>query len=548
MFILKKLFSYRGKSGDNVSDKPFMAHLEDLRDAIVKIVITLLVSTLLCYVFKDTLMEVLRRPIEKVWYDSVKEKLPDTITPETWEKAKLAANHTANLSPEQRTYFFSQFDDSEFRFVAQCASYYRIALIHKDKEKRLAFINDLPEVDTKLKETLAQLIEKHPSASLNSRGDVVAMRSLNPTETFMLSIKLSVFAGIIISFPLLLYFILQFVLPGLKEKERKALWPAMAIGFGLFLGGVFFCYFSVLPKTLDFFFNFSNELGVQNEWQIGAYIGFATQFTLIFGLAFELPVVVMTLVKIGLLSYATMRNTRSYAIITIFVVAAIITPTGDALTLFMLAGPMYLLYEICIWLAFFSNKKDLAKEAEDAAKMKEYHERIANDPQPEESEESEESDYDPDDYHHGDDDYDSEYHDHEEYHKHDYGDEDNAEDSHLQHNDPNAFDPPTEPRIAAVPGLLSLHEDDDDEVEPAKPEDCDPDEGEELDDGVVEDHSEPESTEESDEDNFDFPDEDPNIDFNPGASFVDPEPEEETEEENSEDSDKKDKGNDNKNK
>jgi len=195
------------------------------------------------------------------------------------------------------------------------------------------------------------LDQKEPSAVVNAKGDVVYMRSLRPTETFMLAIKLSVFAGIIISFPLLLYFILQFVLPGLKEHERKALWPSLIVGFGLFLLGVFFCYFVVLPKALDFFYTYSGGLDVENEWRIGDYITFTTQFTLIFGLAFELPVVVMTLVKIGLLSYQTMNNTRAYAVLTIFVVGAVITPTGDALTLSLLAAPMCLLYEMCIWLA-----------------------------------------------------------------------------------------------------------------------------------------------------------------------------------------------------
>jgi sec-independent protein translocase protein TatC len=80
----------------------------------------------------------------------------------------------------------------------------------------------------------------------------------------------------------------------------------------------------------------------------------------------------MTLVKIGLLSYQTMSNTRSYAVLTIFVVGAIITPTGDALTLSLLAVPMCLLYEICIWLAYFNRKKELAAEALEEAEVKEY--------------------------------------------------------------------------------------------------------------------------------------------------------------------------------
>jgi hypothetical protein len=170
-------------------------------------------------------------------------------------------------------------------------------------------------------------------------------------------------------------------------------------------------------------------MGVENEWRIGDYITFTTQFTLIFGHAFELPVVVMTLVKIGLLSYQTMSNTRSYAVLTIFIVGAIITPTGDALTLSLLAIPMCLLYEICIWLAYFNRKKELAAEAEEDADIKEYmdHQNESNTdgstpvpvPVPGRISTDEEADHDA--YH---DDH-ADYHDHQHdgYHDHDHDEE-----------------------------------------------------------------------------------------------------------------------------
>jgi hypothetical protein len=139
----------------------------------------------------------------------------------------------------------------------------------------------------------------------------------------------------------------------------------MAIGFALFLVGVCFAYFVVLPKTLVFFHNFTDSMGIVNEWRIGYYISFATQFTLLFGLSFELPVVVMTLVKIGILNWEMMRHTRGYATLAIFVVAAVITPTPDAFTLCLLAIPMVLLYEICIWLAWWEYKKHPPEPASD---------------------------------------------------------------------------------------------------------------------------------------------------------------------------------------
>jgi sec-independent protein translocase protein TatC len=192
------------------------------------------------------------------------------------------------------------------------------------------------------------------------------MSALKPTEGFMLSMKLSFVAGIVLSFPLLLLFILQFVLPGLHSHEKKVLWPSMAVGFGLFLTGSAFAYYLVLPRALLFFAQWSGDMGISNDWRIGEYISFATQFTLLFGLSFELPVVVMVFVKLGLLSYETMSKTRSYAIVAIFVAAAVLTPTPDMLTMTLMAAPMIILYEICIWLAYFDRKKNRVREEEEA--------------------------------------------------------------------------------------------------------------------------------------------------------------------------------------
>lgn len=179
-----------------------------------------------------------------------------------------------------------------------------------------------------------------------------------PQEGFMASVNVSLIAAVILSFPLLLFFLLQFILPGLKDTEKKVLFPALGVGFGLFLTGVTFSYFQVLPRALDFFLVWNFDHGFDNTWMLGDYITFATRFILIFGISFELPVVVMALVKLDFLSYKLMKTTRKHAIIAIAIFSAVITPTQDVLTLLLLAGPLYILYEICIWLAYFIEKKD----------------------------------------------------------------------------------------------------------------------------------------------------------------------------------------------
>jgi len=201
MFILKKLFKLRDSADrNNDIEKPFLEHLEDLRDVVFKVVITLLIATILCYMFRGTLMDVLRRPIEQVWTETQEHKLPSTISPDLWEQAKKAADVTRTFTPKQQNAFYEQFEDEKLRYYAKIATYYRAALLIEDSKKRLAFINEFPETDQETKKLLLDLLDKEPSAAVNAKGDVVYMRSLRPTETFMLAIKLSLFAGVIISF------------------------------------------------------------------------------------------------------------------------------------------------------------------------------------------------------------------------------------------------------------------------------------------------------------------------------------------------------------
>jgi sec-independent protein translocase protein TatC len=181
---------------------------------------------------------------------------------------------------------------------------------------------------------------------------VGALRALGITDSIMISFHLAFYAGIVISFPLLLYFIAEFVLPALTAIEKRFLFPAILVSFGLFLLGVLVCYFWLLPKTILFFFRDTQSLGWTPAWTVQQYYSFVTRFVLAFGLTFELPVVVLALVRFGLITHRFMARTRPYAIVLIFVVATIITPTPDVLTLIAMSLPMCLLYESCIWIAW----------------------------------------------------------------------------------------------------------------------------------------------------------------------------------------------------
>ncbi len=381
MFLLKKIFQLRDHANSD-AEKPFLEHLEDLRVTITKIVVTLVISMTVCFSFQDKLMNVLRRPIERVWYLHQQTLLPDKdkvarpLTVEDWQAAKQLERAAAPLESAEKEHLYRMVGDDSLVFHSKAVSYLRSALCLQEA-KREGYIAGLP-IDDEMKKEVKALLETkaNPEPQVASSS----LSSLRPTETFMLSMSLSFFAGIVVAFPLLLYFILQFILPGLHGHEKRVLWPALAIGFGLFLGGVLFAYFLVLPRALVFFFEWGNDMGISNDWRIGEYISFATQFTLLFGASFELPVVVMVLVKLGLLGYETMKKTRGYAIVAIFVIAAVLTPTPDIFTQCLMACPMILLYEGCIWLAWWDGKKQAKKEAaeaeEEAARARERMTRL----------------------------------------------------------------------------------------------------------------------------------------------------------------------------
>jgi len=374
MFLLKKVFQLRDKANPD-AEKPFLEHLEDLRIMVTRIVITLLITTLGCFSYRDELMEILREPIGKVWEIHSTNKLPKEgpINADTWEKAKEGTEALAHLPQNLQPAYLDQLSAQERELVA-VASCYRAA-ITLPAEKQGTFIQAQAGLSAEQKSMLNQLIELKPDAIAGTRDRFKFMTSLNPSEAFMLSMKLAFFAGIVVAFPLLLLFILQFIMPGLHQHEKKAIYPALAVGFGLFLCGVLFSYLWVLPSVLEFFYSYGESMGIANEWRIGYYLSFATQFTLIFGVCFELPVVVWVLVKIGLLNYEIMSRTRGYAIVAIVIIAAVITPTPDGFTLCLLAVPMIVLYEISIWIAWYDAR--IKKKAE-AMEEKERLERIVN--------------------------------------------------------------------------------------------------------------------------------------------------------------------------
>jgi len=359
-------------------EKPFLEHLEDLRKTITRIVITLGIMIILCFVFHKKFFELAEKPVHDAGLMEPRERhLPEALADldsaeqqAAWWRIHGTARGLADLEGKQREIFLqhSAPDDFTRRFAWAMLFYHASdALPEAQREAYLkSAIAEMPEADrAAVTEYAAQLKEAKTSPALEKPQNIVEIEALAPAEPFMLAMKLSLFAGIVVSFPLLLYFLLEFILPGLTQRERKLMFPALSIGFGLFLLGVLFAYFFVIPRALAFFDEFGADLGIKSSWRIGQYISFVVSFTLIFGVSFELPVVVMVMVKLGLLTSAVMRKTRAWAVVIMVVASAILTPTGDALTMSLLAAPMIIMYEACIWLAWLHERKERRLEEEE---------------------------------------------------------------------------------------------------------------------------------------------------------------------------------------
>ncbi len=180
-------------------------------------------------------------------------------------------------------------------------------------------------------------------------------------ELFFTYLKLSFLGGLFLGFPVILWEIWKFTVPALYENERKMVAPFLFFTPFLFYTGGVFTYFVVMPLVTEFFFQFQTETVVALP-SVKNYLAFFSKMVFAFGLAFEMPVIILILVKAGVVKLETLQKSRRYAIVAIFILAAILTPP-DPMSQIMLALPMLFLYEGALLLA--KNLKPIEATAEE---------------------------------------------------------------------------------------------------------------------------------------------------------------------------------------
>jgi sec-independent protein translocase protein TatC len=166
------------------------------------------------------------------------------------------------------------------------------------------------------------------------------------TDAFSAVMRVSLFAGLVLASPVILYELWRFVAPALSKRERKWAYPLAGVFGLLFVFGVVVGYVA-LERGLVFLLDFGGD-SLQPLIGVDAYLRFATRFIFAFGIAFEFPVFLFAAAAIGAVSSKTLRSNRRWAVVIILVAAAVITPSGDPLTLLMLAVPLYVLFEVSI--------------------------------------------------------------------------------------------------------------------------------------------------------------------------------------------------------
>jgi sec-independent protein translocase protein TatC len=186
--------------------------------------------------------------------------------------------------------------------------------------------------------------------------------TFSPSEPFMTVLKVSIYAGIMLALPVILYEFWAFMMPALYERERKAVIPYVLLTAGLFIGGVVFCYYLVLPVGLKWLIGFGGDIFNQ-QLRAGEYVGFVTMFLLAFGVTFELPIVLLILDSIGVVNHRMLKRYRRYAIVIIAVVAMVLTPSQDPVSMILMMAPLLLLYEFSLVMTRLAERRRARKRA-----------------------------------------------------------------------------------------------------------------------------------------------------------------------------------------
>ena len=313
---------------DTGPKKSFWGHLNDLRNALIRSAIAIGIALVVCLFASPWIVAVLMGPLRHM---HLFEKPKPTVT--------LKIGDTKIGPFEVTREQFPGLPAGEAPNVV-----FRIGAAQVGKEQ-VATLTMEPGA------TGADLID-------------IRLHNFSPAESFMVAFHVALFADLAVSSPFWIFFMGGFILPALNLKERSVIFSWLGWSAALFVAGVLSTYFLLLPVALRAAVQYSRVLGFSaSDWRAEEYINFVCRFIFGMGLGFQFPLVVLFLVKIGVLTHAHLTKFRRHVAVLSLVLGAVLT-TPEVVTQVAMAVPLYLLYEVCIWIAWYwERKKRKAKGA-----------------------------------------------------------------------------------------------------------------------------------------------------------------------------------------
>jgi sec-independent protein translocase protein TatC len=330
-------FSSEPPEADGGPVKSFLEHLEDFRWVLVKTSVSLAVAMLICLVGANYVMAIIKWPLSRA-----------TVSYPGTNQIVIVSFGTNRLGHFQ----LSDAEEKSLNFGTN----------------RFVAVTVEP-LTLGTNQILGWHFDANPAIAEAAQQMQIELINLSPAGGFFVAIQVAFYGGLVLAAPFIFYFIIAFVFPALKMREQKYVFRALFIGGGLFLVGVCFCYFALMPVALAASQKYSNWLGLgASQWRAEEYISFVCRFMLGMGLGFELPVVILTLVKIGVLSYQALAKARRYMIVVNLVLGAVLT-TPEVVTQLLMFIPLQLLYEATVWIAWYWDRQERkrALQAADSA-------------------------------------------------------------------------------------------------------------------------------------------------------------------------------------
>jgi len=198
-------------------------------------------------------------------------------------------------------------------------------------------------------------------------GDKAQLQSIDPAEGFMSYMEIAMIAALVISSPWIFYHLWKFVSVGLYPHEKRYVYIAVPLCSSLFAAGALLFIFIIAPATLQFFVYFNREfLRVSSNFTFTNYISFMANMMLIFGLSFQTPIAIFVLIRTGIVSPDTFKKYRIYVFLIVVVISSAVIPGSDPISLFAMAIPVYLLFELGLFLSWLAERRAKSLESKDA--------------------------------------------------------------------------------------------------------------------------------------------------------------------------------------